>query len=450
MALYRAELLPVASECSSDPLDGLPGTPDAKAAPGVRLRWPTPMNATDLDPARRPVIVAAVRTPVGRFLGGLSSLAAPQLAGVAIRAAVERSGIDPARVDDAYVGCVLQAGVGMAPAKQATLAGGLPEAVPAMAVNKVCGSGLVAVALAARQVMLGEATVVVAAGMESMSNAPHLLPGLRVGQKAGDATLVDAMVRDGLWSTWEGRHVGYDAEAIAARHGVTRADQDAWALESHRRAVAAIDAGAFADEVVPVAIPGRRGAAPVVVDTDECPRRDTSAAALAALRPAFPDRTGEYGAPTVTAGNASQLADGAAAAVVTSEAFARAHGATVLARFVASANASLTPGALFEAPVPTVRRLLDRTGTTLDDHDLFELNEAYAAQMVADNRLIGWDARRVNVNGGSIALGHALGSTGTRILVTLVHALRRRDGHRGIAAACLGGGEAFAVSIDRP
>jgi len=409
-----------------------------------------PMKATDCEPARRPVIVSAVRTPVGRFLGALSTLTASQLGGVAVRAAVSKAGIDPYLVDDAYVGCVLQGGVGMAPAKQAILDGGLPESVPATAINKVCGSGLMAVALAARQVMLGDASVVVAAGMESMSNAPFLTTGMRRGHKAGDATMVDAMIHDGLWSPWERRHVGHDAEAIAVRHGATRAAQDAWALRSHQRAIAAIDSGAFSDEVVPVVLPGRRGSAPIVVSVDECPRRDTSAEALASLRPAFPDYLAAGGVPTVTAGNASQLADGAAALVVTSEKFARDHGVPVLARYVASANASLAPEWLFEAPAPTIHRLLDRTGTSLADYDLFELNEAYAAQMVADTRLIGWDEARVNVSGGSIALGHALGSTGTRILATLVHALVRRDGHRGIAAACLGGGEAFAISVERP
>lgn len=408
------------------------------------------MQPHDLDLTRRPVIIAAVRTPVGRFLGGLAPLTAPQLGGIAIRAAVARAGIDPHLIDDVYMGSVLQAGVGMAPAKQASLAAGLPDSIPATAINKVCGSGLVAVALAARQVMTGEASVVVAGGMESMSNAPHLLRGLRQGRKAGDATLVDAMIHDGLWSQWDGRHVGYDAEAIAARHGATREAQDAWALRSHQRAIAAIDDGTFAAEIVPVTLPGRRGAPATVIAIDECPRRDTSAAALAALRPAFVDHASTYGPPTVTAGNASQLADGAAAVVVTSEAFARSHGVPVLARYVACANAALAPEWLFEAPAPTVRRLLDRTRTTLDDYDLFELNEAYAAQMVADTRLIGWDEGRVNVHGGSIALGHALGATGTRILVTLVHALARRDGHRGIAGACLGGGEAFAIAIERP
>ena len=341
----------------------------------------------------------------------------------------------------------------MAPAKQAILAGGLPETVPATAINKVCGSGLMAVALAARQIMVGDASVVIAAGMESMSNAPFLTTGMRRGHKAGDATLIDAMIHDGLWSPWERRHVGHDAEAIAERHGATREAQDAWALTSHQRAIAATDTGAFAEEIVPVVLPGRRGAPPTVVAVDECPRRDTSAEALAALRPAFADQPANalrVSPPTVTAGNASQLADGAAAVVVTSEAFAHVNGVPILARYIASANACLAPEWLFEAPVPTIRRLLDHTGTTLDDYDLFELNEAYAAQMVADTRLIGWDESRVNVHGGSIALGHALGSTGVRILTTLVHALARHGGRRGIAAACLGGGEAFALSIERP
>jgi len=395
------------------------------------------------DPVVRPddvVIVSAARTPVGKFLGALSPLSAAELGAVAVRAAVERAGVDPAAVENVIMGCVLSAGVGMAPARQAAIGAGLPASVPALTVNKVCGSGLAAVALAAAQIRLGEAEVVVAGGMESMSNAPHLLPGSRAGHKMGDARLVDHMIQDGLWCAWEGHHMGHSAEAIAARHGVTREAQDAWSLRSHQRAAAATAGGAFRDEIVPVDVPGRKG--PTRVDTDECPRPDTSAGALAALRPVF-SKEG-----TVTAGNSSAIADGAAALVLTSGRRAAELGVRPLARYVASANAALEPLWLFEAPAPTIERLLERTGTSLDDYDLIELNEAFAAQVVADGKLLGWDDARVNVNGGAVALGHPLGCSGARLLTTLLYALRARAGRRGIGAACLGGGEAFAVAVD--
>jgi acetyl-CoA C-acetyltransferase len=395
------------------------------------------------DPVVRPddvVIVSAARTPVGKFLGALSPLSAAELGAVAVRAAVERAGVDPAAVENVIMGCVLSAGVGMAPARQAAIGAGLPASVPALTVNKVCGSGLAAVALAAAQIRLGEAEVVVAGGMESMSNAPHLLPGSRAGHKMGDARLVDHMIQDGLWCAWEGHHMGHSAEAIAARHGVTREAQDAWSLRSHQRAAAATAGGAFRDEIVPVDVPGRKG--PTRVDTDECPRPDTSAGALAALRPVF-SKEG-----TVTAGNSSAIADGAAALVLTSGRRAAELGVRPLARYVASANAALEPLWLFEAPAPTIERLLERTGTSLDDYDLIELNEAFAAQVVADGKLLGWDDARVNVNGGAVALGHPLGCSGARLLTTLLYALRARGGRRGIGAACLGGGEAFAVAVD--
>ena len=395
------------------------------------------------DPVVRPddvVIVSAARTPVGKFLGALSPLSAAELGAVAVRAAVARAGVDPAAVENVIMGCVLSAGVGMAPARQAAIGAGLPASVPALTVNKVCGSGLAAVALAAAQIRLGEAEVVVAGGMESMSNAPHLLPGSRAGHKMGDARLVDHMIQDGLWCAWEGHHMGHSAEAIAARHGVTREAQDAWSLRSHLRAAAATAGGAFRDEIVPVDVPGRKGT--TRVDTDECPRPDTSAGALAALRPVF-SKEG-----TVTAGNSSAIADGAAALVLTSGRRAAALGVRPLARYVASANAALEPLWLFEAPAPTIERLLERTGTSLDDYDLIELNEAFAAQVVADGKLLGWDDARVNVNGGAVALGHPLGCSGARLLTTLLYALRARGGRRGIGAACLGGGEAFAVAVD--
>jgi acetyl-CoA C-acetyltransferase len=386
------------------------------------------------------VIAGAARTPVGRFMGGLSALSAPELGAVAMRAALERAGVEPQAVDGVIMGCVLPAGVGMAPARQAALKAGLPSSVPALTVNKVCGSGLVAVALAAQQIRLGEAEIVVAGGMESMSRAPHLLPGSRAGHKMGEVKLLDHMIQDGLWCAWADHHMGNSAEAIAARHGVTRQEQDAWSLRSHERALAAIRSGALREEIVPVEVVGRRGS--TVVDTDECPRADTSAEALAALRPVF-SKEG-----TVTAGSASQIADGGAALVVMSRRRAEALGVSPLARYVAQANVAVDPLWLFEAPVPTIEQLLEKTGTALQDYDLIELNEAYAAQVVADGKLLGWEAERVNVHGGAIALGHPLGCSGARLLTTLLYALRRRGGRRGIGAACLGGGEAYAIAVE--
>jgi acetyl-CoA C-acetyltransferase len=386
------------------------------------------------------VIAAAARTPVGKFLGGLSSLAATDLGAAAIKAALSRAGVAPDQVDGAIMGCVLPAGLGMAPARQAAIKAGLPTSVPALTVNKVCGSGLAAVALAAQQIMLGEAEVVVAGGMESMSNAPHMLLGSRSGTKMGDTTLVDHMIHDGLWCAWEAHHMGLSAEAIAAKHGATRQEMDDWSLRSHQRAIAAIESGAFRDEIVPVEVAGRKGT--TVVDTDECPRAETTAAALAGLRPVF----AKDGA--VTAGNASAIADGGAALVVMSRRKADELGVRPLARYVASANVALDPLWLFEAPVPTIRQLLEKTDTRLDDYALLEVNEAFAAQMVADGKLLGWDPERVNVHGGAIALGHPLGCSGARLLTTLLYALKTRGGGRGIGAACLGGGEAFAIAVE--
>jgi acetyl-CoA C-acetyltransferase len=386
------------------------------------------------------VIASAARTPVGKFLGGLSGLAATDLGAAAIKASLSRAGVAPDQVDGAIMGCVLPAGLGMAPARQAAIKAGLPTSVPALTVNKVCGSGLAAVALAAQQIMLGEAEVVVAGGMESMSNAPHMLLGSRSGTKMGDTTLVDHMIHDGLWCAWEAHHMGLSAEAIAAKHGATRQEMDDWSLRSHQRAIAAIESGAFRDEIVPVEVAGRKGT--TVVDTDECPRAETTAAALAGLRPVF----AKDGA--VTAGNASAIADGGAALVVMSRRKADELGVRPLARYVASANVALDPLWLFEAPVPTIRQLLKKTDTRLDDYALLEVNEAFAAQMVADGKLLGWDPERVNVHGGAIALGHPLGCSGARLLTTLLYALDKRGGGRGIGAACLGGGEAFAIAVE--
>ncbi|HET7767437.1 MAG TPA: acetyl-CoA C-acetyltransferase [Chloroflexota bacterium] len=386
------------------------------------------------------VIVSAARTPVGKFLGGLSSLTAPELGAIAIKAALERAGVTPEQVDGTIMGNVLPAGVGMAPARQAAIKAGIPTTVPALTINKVCGSGLMAISLAAHQIMLGEAHIMVAGGMESMSNAPHLLANSRSGTKMGDAKLQDHMILDGLWCAWEGHHMGESAEAIAARHGATRQEQDEWSYASHKRAIAAQESGRFKHEIVPVEITSRRGT--TIIDADECPRADTNPTALAGLRPVFA-KDG-----VVTAGNSSQIADGGAALVLTSARKAQELKLTPLARYVASANAALDPLWLFEAPVPTIQQLLQKTKTRIDDFDLLEVNEAFAAQMVADGKLLGWDAERVNVNGGAIALGHPLGCSGARLMTTLLYELRRRGGKRGIGAACLGGGEAYAISVE--
>jgi acetyl-CoA C-acetyltransferase len=395
------------------------------------------MSATSLPEV---VIASAARTPVGKFLGGLSSLSAAELGATAIKAAVERAGVTPDQVEGVIMGNVLPAGAGMAPARQAALRAGLPPTVPALTVNKVCGSGLMAVALAAQQIRLGEAQIVVAGGMESMSNAPHMLIGSRAGHKMGDAKLVDHMIHDGLWCAWEGHHMGMSAEAIAERHGASRQEQDEWSLRSQQRAVQAIESGAFREEIVPVEVVTRRGG--TMIDTDECPRAGTSAEALAGLRPVF-SKDG-----CVTAGNSSQLADGGAALVLMSRTRAEQLGIQPLARYAASANAALDPLWLFEAPVPTIRQLLKKTDTRLDDYDLLELNEAFAAQIVADGKLLGWQPERVNVHGGAIALGHPLGCSGARLMTTLLYAMRHRGARRGIGAACLGGGEAFAIAVE--
>jgi acetyl-CoA C-acetyltransferase len=386
------------------------------------------------------VILTAARTPVGNFMCGLAPLTAPDLGAIAIKAALERARVSPERVDGTIMGCVLPAGLGMAPARQASIKAGIPTSVPALTINKVCGSGLMSIALAAQQIMLGEAQVMVAGGMESMTNAPHLLPNSRAGFKMGDATIRDHMILDGLWCAWESHHMGESAEAIAARHGASREEQDAWSLRSHERALVAIEAGRFKDEIVPVEIVGRRGTS--TLDTDECPRAGSNAAALAGLRPVFA-KDG-----SVTAGNSSQIADGGAAVVLTTRAVADELGVTPLARYVACANAALDPLWLFEAPVPTITLLLDKTHTRIEDYDLLEVNEAFAAQMVADGKLLGWDPHRVNVNGGAIALGHPLGCSGTRLTTTLLYEMKRRGAKRSIAAACLGGGEAFAIALE--
>jgi acetyl-CoA C-acetyltransferase len=397
-------------------------------------------------------VVSAARTPIGRFGGALSTTPAVALGGVAIRAAVERAALpEGTPIDEVLMGQVLQAGVGQAPARQAALQAGLPETTSATTINRVCGSGLKAIMLAAAEIRAGDAEVAVAGGMESMNLAPYLVPGARFGLRLGDAQLVDATVHDGLWCSIEDCHMGTHAERVAIREAVSREDQDAFALESHRRAIAAIDAGRFADEMAPVAVRGKGGE--TVVDTDEGPRRDTNAEALARLKPVFPLPTGEDrgGAEvgTVTAGNAPGITDGAAATVVASERAVERLGLTPLARIVGYAQAEVAPKWLFLAPVEGVRRLLDRTGMAVGDFDLIEINEAFAAQTLADGRELGFDWSKVNVNGGAIALGHPIGASGARIVATLLHELRRRGGRYGLATLCLGGGGSVAMALER-
>ncbi|MGC8838932.1 MAG: thiolase family protein [Anaerolineae bacterium] len=387
------------------------------------------------------VIVGAARTPIGRFEGALSSTPAPQLGAVAIRAAVERAGIPLNAPDEVLMGCVVPSGQGQAPARQAAIKAGLPPEIGAVTVNKVCGSGLKTVMLAAAMIRAGDAECVVAGGMENMNLCPYLLTRARFGYRMGHDTLVDSMIHDGLWCAFENHHMGHSAEWIAREYGLTRQDLDEWAFQSHQRAIAATDAGRFRAEIVPVEVPQRKGP-PLVVDTDECPRRDTSLEALARLKPAFqPDGI-------VTAGNSPGITDGAAATVVMRRAAAERLGAKPLARVLGYAQAAVEPLRLFTAPVFAVRRLLDRLHASLEDFDLFELNEAFAAQIVANVRELGLDPGRVNVNGGAIALGHPIGCSGTRILVTLIYALRDRGLRRGIAALCLGGGEAVAMAVE--
>jgi acetyl-CoA C-acetyltransferase len=398
------------------------------------------------DPSRIPVIVAAARTPIGRYLGGLAPLSAPELGAVAIREAVRRSGVPAAEVQEVIFGQVLQGGAGQAPARQALLKSGIPASVSAVTINKVCGSGLKAVMLAAQAIRAGDREVVVAGGQESMSSAPHYVYGYRGGVKFGDQVLVDGMIRDGLWCASCGVHMGSHAEYTARKAGVSRERQDALAAESHRRAVAAWEAGRFAAEVVPVEVPGRKG--PTIVDRDEGPRRDATEQSLAGLRPAF-GTPGDSAPQSVTAGNASSLNDGAAALVVTSEAWARAHGVAVLARIGAYATGATEPRDLFFAPVRAVGTVMERERSAIGDYDLIEANEAFAAQALADGDALGWDWERVNVNGGAIALGHPVGASGARVLVTLLHAMMDRGAARGLATLCLGGGDAVALSVTR-
>lgn len=398
------------------------------------------------DPARTPVILDGVRTPIGRFLGGISPLSGPDLGAVVVREVVSRSGIDVTEVDEVIMGNVVSAGAGQAPARQAAVNGGVPASVPAVTVNKVCGSGLKAVMLAAQAVKAGDARLVVAGGFESMSNVPYYLRGMRGGVKFGDRTVQDGLVHDGLWCSFGDCHMGGHAEYTAAKAGVTRAEADAFAFSSHRKAVAAIDEGRFGPEIVPVTVKNRRGA--TTVDTDEGPRRDTSVEALGRLRPAFPrDAPPGLDELVVTAGNAPGLNDGASALVVASQEYAQAHGLPYRAVITGYAAGGTEPRDLFFAPVQAVRNLMRREGTGIEDYGLVEMNEAFAVQAIADMRELKMDPERVNVRGGAVALGHPIGASGARILVTLLGAMAARDVETGMATLCLGGGNAVALAV---
>ncbi len=389
-----------------------------------------------------PVLVSAARTPVGKYLGGLSPLRAPELGAIAIREAVARAGVEPDAVDEVIMGNVLQGGVGQAPARQAAIGAGLPGEVPAVTINKVCGSGLKAVMLASQAIRAGDAQCIVAGGMESMSNAPHYVFGMRGGIKYGNQSLIDGVQHDGLWCSFGDCVMGSYAEYTAEKAKLSRAQQDEFALRSHQKAVTAMESCKFSAEIVPVEVPGRK--ASTVVERDEGPRSDTSLEALGKLRPAF-QKDG-----TVTAGNAPGLNDGASALLVTSEAFAEAHGLDVLARVTEYATGGGEPRDLFFAPIVAVQNLMKKTGSDIGSFDLIEANEAFAAQALADGAALGWDWDRVNVNGGAIALGHPIGASGARILTTLLYAMKDRGARKGLATLCLGGGNAVAMEIDRP
>ncbi len=389
-----------------------------------------------------PVLVSAARTPVGKYLGGLSPLRAPELGAIAIREAVARAGVEPDAVDEVIMGNVLQGGVGQAPARQAAIGAGLPGEVPAVTINKVCGSGLKAVMLASQAIRAGDAQCIVAGGMESMSNAPHYVFGMRGGIKYGNQSLIDGVQHDGLWCSFGDCVMGSYAEYTAEKAKLSRAQQDEFALRSHQKAVTAMESCKFSAEIVPVEVPGRK--ASTVVERDEGPRSDTSFEALGKLRPAF-QKDG-----TVTAGNAPGLNDGASALLVTSEAFAEAHGLDVLARVTEYVTGGGEPRDLFFAPIVAVQNLMKKTGSDIGSFDLIEANEAFAAQALADGAALGWDWDRVNVNGGAIALGHPIGASGARILTTLLYAMKDRGARKGLATLCLGGGNAVAMEIDRP
>jgi acetyl-CoA C-acetyltransferase len=391
------------------------------------------------------VIISGVRTPVGKFLGSLQDFSAPQLGAIAVREAVKRANItDLNNVNECIMGNVVQAGIGQNPARQAAIVSGLPPQVGAMTINKVCGSGLKSVGLAAQAIQTGNAEIVVAGGMESMSNAPYMLLNARKGYRLGNNTVVDSMVHDGLWDKYNDYHMGITGENVAEKFGITREEQDAYAVNSHKKAIAAIKSGRFKDEIIPVEIPAKKkGGAPTIFDTDEGPREDTTAESLRALKPAF-KKDG-----TVTAGNAPSTNDGAAAVVVTTRARAQQLGVEPLARIVAQATSGVAPEWVMMAPVDAIRQIWQKTGWKADDVDLYEINEAFSVAAVGVTRELGLDLSKVNVNGGAVALGHPIGASGCRVLVTLLYEMKKRNAKRGIAALCLGGGNAVAMAVER-
>ncbi|SEO97014.1 acetyl-CoA C-acetyltransferase [Aquisalimonas asiatica] len=388
------------------------------------------------------VIVAAGRSAVGGFGGSLSSLTAVELGTQVIRGTLDKAGVSPEQVDEVILGQVLTAAAGQNPARQSSIHAGIPDRVPAMTINKVCGSGLKAVAMATQAIRLGDAEVVIAGGQESMSQAPHALPNSRNGQRMGDWKLDDTMIRDGLWDAFNQYHMGVTAENLAGKYSISREEQDAFAAQSQQRATAAMEAGRFKDEIIPIAVPQRKGD-PVMVDTDEHPKAGTTAESLAKLRPAF-NKEG-----TVTAGNASGINDGAAVVLVMSASKAKALGLEPIARVEAYASAGVDPAIMGSGPVPATQRCLERAGWSVSDLELIEANEAFAAQALAVSRELKWDMDRVNVNGGAIALGHPIGASGCRVLVTLLHEMKRRDAHKGLATLCIGGGQGVALAVAR-
>jgi len=390
------------------------------------------------------VIISGCRTPVGKFQGGLSDLGAPQLGAIVVREAVKRANLDPKQVDECIMGNVVSAGLGQNPARQAAIYGGLAPEAGAMTINKVCGSGLKAVALAAQAIQTENSSIVVAGGMESMTNAPYLLPQARKGYRLGNATIVDSMVHDGLWDIYNDYHMGITGENVAEKYGITREEQDEFAVNSHRKAVVAIKECRFKAQVVPVELPAKKkGAAPVIFDKDEGPREDTTIEVLRSLKPAF-KKDG-----TVTAGNAPGVNDGAAAVVVTSAQRAKDLGAQPMVRIVAQATSGVEPKWVMMAPVSAVRQIWQKTGWKNEDVDLYELNEAFSVQALGVIRELGLNMEKVNVNGGAVAIGHPIGASGARVLVTLIYEMIRRDVKRGIAALCLGGGNAVAMAVER-
>jgi len=390
------------------------------------------------------VIISGCRIPIGKFQGSLSDFSAPQLGAMVVREAVKRANIDPASVDECIMGNVVSAGLGQNPARQAAIFGGLPPEVGAMTINKVCGSGLKAVGLAAQAIETGNSSVVVAGGMESMTNAPYLLPNARKGYRLGNQQLIDSMVHDGLWDVYNDYHMGMTGENVAEKYGISREEQDEFAVNSHRKAVSALKECRFKSQILPVELPAKKkGQPPVIFEKDESPREDTTIEALRALKPAF-KKDG-----TVTAGNAPGVNDGAAAVVVTSAVRAKELGAKPMVRIVAQATSGVDPKWVMMAPVGAVRKIWEKTGWKNEDVDLYELNEAFSVQALGVMRELGLDPNRVNVNGGAVALGHPIGASGARVLVTLIYEMIRRDVRRGIAALCLGGGNAVAMAVER-